>query len=296
MIIVKLWGGLGNQMFQYAAGRRLSLVRDVPIKLDTTWFEKVPKKSTLRHYDLNAFKTVQTRATHSEITQLRGMDITWFPKIVKKFMRANGIFIPKTCIDERHFNFDPRILELSGTAYLNGYWQSEKYFMDVSDTIRSDFGLTCVPSAFSERIADSINNSQSVSIHVRRGDYVSNSAVSSFHGEQRLDYYLASIKHITQNIQSPQFFVFSDDPVWSRENLKFKQPVTYVDHNGPETAYEDLWLMSLCKHHVIANSSFSWWGAWLCRNLEKIIIAPKKWFVDENINTSDLVPETWIRF
>jgi len=296
MIIIKLWGGLGNQMFQYATGRRLSLLHDVPLKLDTTWFEKVPKKSTPRHYELSTFKTIQTRATPSEIRQLRGMDVTEFPKIVKKFMRANGIFIPKTCIDEKHFNFDPQILELSGAAYLNGYWQSEKYFMDVGDTIRSDFDLTREPSTVSKRIAEKITTSQSVSIHVRRGDYVTNSTVSSFHGAQNLDYYFASIKHIDLNIHSPHFFVFSDDPVWCRVNLKLTHPVTYVDHNGPEKAYEDMWLMSLCKHHVIANSSFSWWGAWLCRNPEKIIIAPQKWFVDESINSFDLVPEAWIRF
>jgi hypothetical protein len=224
------------------------------------------------------------------------MDVAEFPKIVKKFMRNNGIFIPETCIDEKHFNFDSRILELSGTAYLNGYWQSEKYFMDAGDAIRSDFDLSCGPSPVSERIAGSIANSQSVSIHVRRGDYVTNSAVGGYHGEQRLDYYLASIKHIAQNVRSPHFFVFSDDPVWCRTNLKLEHPVIYVDHNGPETAYEDMWLMSLCKHHVIANSSFSWWGAWLCRNPEKIVIAPKKWFVDESINTIDLVPDTWIRY
>ena len=136
---------------------------------------------------------------------------------------------------------------------------------------------------------------ESVSVHIRRGDYLSNPAFYRFHGVCAVEYYEAAVGHLAGAVENPCFFLFSDDLDWARRNLRLDYPVTYVDHNGEDKDYEDLRLMSQCKHHIIANSSFSWWAAWLCANPGKIVIAPRKWFNDPNIDTADIIPASWRR-
>lgn len=146
-----------------------------------------------------------------------------------------------------------------------------------------------------EQVAQNILSVNAVSLHVRRGDYVSNLTINQFHGTCSLEYYNQAIAQIAKKVETPHFFVFSDDPEWVKSNLKIDYSITIVDHNNADKNYEDIRLMSLCKHHIIANSSFSWWGAWLCRNPNKIVIAPLKWFNDKSINTTDLIPDGWIK-
>jgi hypothetical protein len=151
-------------------------------------------------------------------------------------------------------------------------------------------------SSPNEEMAHRIGGEESaVSIHVRRGDYVSDAGTNRFHGTCSVDYYHDAVDRISGFAPASHFFVFSDGIDWAKENLRLRQPVTYVDFNDGEKNYEDLRLMSLCKHHIIANSSFSWWGAWLNPNPDKIVIAPKKWFNDPSINTDDLIPNSWLR-
>jgi hypothetical protein len=293
MVITRLKGGIGNQMFQYAAGRRLAFFNNVPLKLDIVSDRNV---ATPRPYNLHVFNILEEWATPDEITRLKGQPartcllarlisrISSQPRHVSSF------------VVERHFQFDPEILNLPGNAYLEGYWQSEKYFKDCEDVIRRELSVKIPMNQPNEEMAHRIAGEASpVSIHVRRGDYVSDAGTNRYHGTCSLDYYRNAVDRVCGSAPGSHFFVFSDDIGWVKENVRLRQPVTYVDFNDDKKNYEDLRLMSLCKHHIIANSSFSWWGAWLNQNPDKIVIAPKKWFNDPSINIADLIPGSWIR-
>lgn len=285
LIIARLSGGLGNQMFQYACARRLAHVTGGVLKLDVTSFGKI-KEANTRQYELGALNIIKDFAAQEEIERLK--------KNAKGFLGFFGMG-DKTYVRERHYWFDPGIPNLRGSVYLEGYWQSEKYFKDIEDVIRKDFTFKTEPDGINGKIADVIRNTESVSIHIRRGDYVTNPKVNSDFGVCPPEYYEVAMEKIAEKVKDPHFFVFSDDIAWAKENLKITHPADFMDHNGPDRACEDMRLMSLCRRHVIANSSFSWWGAWLCRNPEKIVIAPEKWFNKKELDTRDLIPEKWIR-
>lgn len=295
MVIVRLCGGLGNQMFQYAAARRLSLVNDAPLKLDLSWFSNVPRGDTPRQYELHCFNTIQDVASPLEIDALRGVDIGRWPKVVKRFLKTSGLLMKQTSVREKYYHFDPEILGLRGDVYLEGYWQSARYFADTEDAIRHDFTFRTAPDPVNHEIGNAIMGTEAVSLHVRRGDYVTSTPESQQHGSCSLSYYKKAIAEMTARLQHPHFFVFSDDSAWVKEHMDFDAPKTYIDHNGLLKGNEDLRLMSLCRHHIIANSSFSWWGAWLSSHPEKIVIAPHKWFNMDAIETSDLLPVNWLR-
>jgi hypothetical protein len=295
MIIVRLAGGLGNQMFQYAAARRLAYVNDMPLKLDVKWFSNIPGGDTYRQYELQVFNCVQDIASLNEVQALRGVDITRWPKILKRLLKNTGLLMKKSCAREEHFHFDPEILRLNGDVYLDGYWQSEKYFVDIEEIIRTEFTIHSAPDPVNKEAGENIRSCEAVSIHVRRGDYVANRVIGQHYAVSSLEYYKAAIAELTARVRNPRFFVFSDEPDWVKSNLMVDAPMTYLDHNGTEKAYEDLRLMSLCKHHIITNSSFSWWGAWLSGNPGKVVIAPQKWFNREDVKIDDLIPEGWLR-
>ncbi|HJV64635.1 MAG TPA: alpha-1,2-fucosyltransferase [Geomonas sp.] len=295
MVIVRLSGGLGNQMFQYAAARRLALVNQAPLKLDLGWFRNIPRGDTHRVYELHVFNSIQEVASAREVRALQGINISGWPKIAKRFLKKTGLLIKTSAVREKFYHFDPEILGLTGDLHLDGYWQSPLYFDDVAEVIRSDFSLKPAPDEANAAMAARIAGVEAVSIHVRRGDYVSNQAIGQYHGSTTLDYYRAAIGEMERRVKSPCFFVFSDDPAWVKDNLRITSPTVYVGHNGPDKGYEDLRLMTLCRHHVIANSSFSWWGAWLAGHAGQLVIAPKKWFNNEAVNTADLIPKGWLR-
>jgi hypothetical protein len=267
LIITKLIGGLGNQMFQYAIGRRLALAHNTMLKLDITGF----RDYKLWSYYLNHFNIIENIATENEINDLKN----------RRYIR------------QRFFHFDSSLLKLDSDAYLEGYWQSEKYFQDIEDIIREEFVLKHSPSNENRRLIHLIEESNAVAVHIRRGDYLSNAAAYQFHGICPLTYYYKAVAELTKEISKPHFFIFSDDLFWTQENFKINFPITFATINGPHQGYEDLRLMSLCKYHVIANSSFSWWGAWLSQYPGKIVYTPKEWFNDKDINTDDLIPKTW---
>jgi hypothetical protein len=290
MIIVKLMGGLGNQMFQYAAGRRLALNHNTILKLDLSFLlNRTPRENfTYRSYELGIFNIQAELASPSEINRFvpTGKNMLNY---LKRKLKLNKL------VKESHFHFDEGGLSSPDNSYLDGYWQSEKYFKEIEDIIRSDFTLKAKATNLNQELAKEIGSYNSVSLHIRRGDYVSNPETNNFHGSCSLGYYEKAIKKIADCIVEPHLFIFSDDPDWAKDNLIFEYPIKFVAHNGSEKSYEDLRLMSLCKHNIIANSSFSWWGAWLNRNPEKIVIAPEKWFNDSSINTDDLIPDSWLR-
>jgi hypothetical protein len=286
MIIVELTGGLGNQMFQYAAGRRLALHHKTILKLKFIYYPE----DTKRWYSLGCFNIKENFATDKEINKIRKIPET---KIEKLIYLLNP-FSKDRLIKEKDFHFDENILNTPDDVLLDGYWQSEKYFKDIEDIIRQEFSLKNQSGHIYKEFLKSIANTNSVSVHFRRKDYVEDKKTREYHGICSLEYYYTAIKKIGETIKNPHFFIFSDDIEWPRNNLKLNYPLTFVSDNNL-TDCQELILMSKCKNHIIANSSFSWWGAWLSDNPKKIVIAPKKWFNDPSINTKDLIPEIWIR-
>lgn len=289
MIIVKLIGGLGNQMFQYAAGRSLAHKYRTELRLDIRNF----KNYTFRNYDLNNFDIIENFATSSDLSRiLFPSDITAV-KVFKHVIRSVSRVQLIEYIKEKEYSFQQNFLKLPDDIYLDGYWQSEKYFLDIENIIRKEFSTVNPLTSTSQDLAERIRNCEAVSLHVRRGDYVSDPKTNSVHGVCGIEYYCNAIDMISKNVESPYFFVFSDDPDWACHNIKPNAPTVYVRHEDNSKDYEDICLMSMCKHNIIANSSFSWWGAWLNENPEKIVIAPKKWFNSKDMDTCDLLPDKW---
>ena len=297
-IIVTLRGGLGNQMFQYALGRRLSFYYRVPFKLDKfhlrTNFFNFLGVTTLRKYALGNFNIHAKIARYQDLPFLSKVPSTRFTVWLNEL---NKILNPQSrqVIREMPYSYSQNIkniLRAGNNVCLDGFWNNEGYFKEIESVIRRDFSLKVKMSIRAMKLAKRISRTNSVSIHVRRKDYVTNLNTRRFHRICGLDYYYASIRRIAKQISSPYFFIFSDDIDWVRENLQIKYPVTLVDHFGSDA--EELILMSLCKHNIIANSSFSWWGAWLNRNRQKIVLAPKRWFRKKRAE-SGIVPQTWIK-
>lgn len=288
MIITRLNGGLGNQMFQYAAGRALAVRHGTTLKLDISNFGGNPE----RNYRLAAFDIKASIADKGEIEALRR------DNVVQRLFRRMPLLattIRISHVRERFFQYDSGFSTLPDNVYLDGYWQSERYFHDIEDIIRADFTFVAEPDPVNREIAGRIANTDSVAVHVRRGDYVSNAVARDYHGVLALEYYNRAVSWICGQVAEPHFYVFSDDPAWARDNLRVDHPVEYIDHNPPNRDYEDLRLMALCRNQVVANSSFSWWGAWLNHNPKKKIVAPARWFNQPDIDTSDLCPREWYR-
>lgn len=291
MIITKLIGGLGNQMFQYAAGRRLAHALGVELKLDISWFAA----QDLRTYSLGAFNIQENLAILEEITALTVPKRGIIERALNRILHRPPKPAPTYIREKKKFHFDPDILNLPDGVYLHGSWQNEKYFADISGIIRREFIVKIPQAGKDKELAELMASCESVSLHIRRGDYVSNAHTNQIHGICDLDYYLRSVEHLTQILNNPHFFIFSDEPERARENLKLPYPITLVDHNDADKNYEDLRLMSQCKHNIIANSTFSWWGAWLNHNSEKTVLAPKGWLKGDDYNPRDLIPDKWIK-
>jgi len=193
------------------------------------------------------------------------------------------------------FKFANNLLSQPDNTYIDGFWQNENYFKPSSEAIRSDFLFRPFSLEHNNKLANDIDQCESLSIHVRRSDYVSNAQVLNYHGVCNVDYYKSSVNFLIKDRPNIKLFAFSDDPEWVRTNLHFDYPFTIVSHNTAKSSVEDMHLMSLCKHNIIANSSFSWWSAWLNKNPHKVIIAPKIWFQDKLANTSEIIPKEWIK-
>ena len=291
MIISNIIGGLGNQMFQYAAAKALSLRLDAPLKFDNRDFAGYKLH---QGFELNGLFNCNVEvATNNDLN----MVLSWQKnRVVKRLLKRAEFtsFRRKSYVVEPQFNYWSGIRQLKDNIYLDGYWQSEQYFIDFADTIHADFTFRPILSAQNAEIAKHIAQVNAVSLHVRRGDYAVNPKTTATHGLCSLDYYRAAIDYVSGHVVQPHFFIFSDDIAWVKANLNIDSSAFFVDHNANQESYNDMRLMSLCKHHIIANSSFSWWGAWLNQNAEKIVIAPKQWF-SKSTDSTDLIPAGWIR-
>ena len=283
-IIVEMIGGLGNQMFQYAFGRAVAESLDRPLWLDTSGFAEYP----LRRFNLPEFVAPHELAPPSMARRLR-LQRSRLGRLLPQALRIQEVR------ERTHAYHQLESLLPSRVVHLSGYWQTERYFVHRRSQLLAEFTPKLAPTGLNAELMSQIRGSEAISLHVRRGDYVSNPATAAYHGVCGTDYYEAASREIMKGMASPQFFIFSDDIEWVRSNLKIDAPCVYIGHNG-DRPWEDLRLMSVCRRFVIANSSFSWWGAWLSDSPAKRVIAPKRWFVTDEKDARDQIPESWERF
>ena len=282
-------------MFQYAAGRYLSEKHQTSLKLDLSFLlDRSPRKDFVyRDYDLSLLNVQENFAQPDEIVNFgKYRRVGWALHMVRHKLNSS---LP-AYVHEDSFHFDPNFFQIPAHAYIEGFWQSEKYFKDIEPIIRKEFTFR---DDFDERgheMAKKIKEVKSVCINVRRGDFVSIPQANLYHGVCNVDYFIRAVQLVAGKIPNPHFFIFSDDVEWCRDNFRFEYPSTFVTQEYAGKKYgQKLQLMTLCRHFIIPNSSFGWWGAWLNNNPDKIVIAPKKWLNDVSIDTKDLIPEGWIR-
>jgi hypothetical protein len=293
VIVTRLMGGLGNQMFQYAAGRALALRTGAMLKLDISYYDTHRD----RRYALGCFRIEAARARERDLVPFGLAGRRWPGRLegIERRLRARLASKRFPIRRERGFRFDPAVVRLQGFVYLEGYWQSEKYFQDQAAVLQREFEPVEPFDPANVRLAADIDAVNAVSVHVRRGDFAGVGATNRYHGMCSVDYYRAAVAYVAAKTPAPQFFVFSDEPEWVRAHLELGVPASVIDINSPDQGYRDMQLMARCRHHITANSSFSWWGAWLGRAPEKIVVCPKRWFNIAAVDTSDLLPDSWIR-
>lgn len=324
MIIVQLQGGLGNQMFQYALGKNLSIKNNDKLRLDLI---RYPKKSYLQSIihaqssslgrPANSPPSIEVKVK-SNLSKLkrkylslvnenqygtdtkRSYSLGHFNITGKKLSHWDIIHYKlnkhlfKYEVDNDAFGFDEKFLNLKGNLYLEGYWQNINYFKEIEGVLRNEFTVITPPSEYNKDLLEKVNFSNSVSLHVRRGDYVAEDEINAKHGTASNNYYLSAIKLMKEKVENPTFFIFSDDPEWAKNNIKTECPTFVSTNSGDKDYYEDLRLMYSCKHNIIANSSYSWWGAFLNTNKNKIVTCPENWMTNIKSKDIDLIPPEWV--
>lgn len=282
MVIVRQWGGLGNQMFIDAFVSSL-INKGKTVKIDISYYDYFDGT-----YDLKRIFGIEHEiASKSECHNWAIYELDFFHRIIRKYVPK--VIKKQTQIMENNRNYGYNYDDFFSidNCYIEGYFQSEKYFMEIKHKIIKAFSFPSIDDN-NKNILMKIRNSNSVSIHIRRGDYLKQRSVFK---TCDVSYYQKAISYIKSNSISPYFFVFSNDIEWCKKNIEEKN-ICYVDNNNGINSFRDMQLMSECKHNIIANSTFSWWGAWLNKNKDKIVCAPSSWFVGMHDNP---VPEDWIR-
>jgi len=279
-IRIKLSGGLGNQMFQFATGYSVARKNDVKLSLDLRRFT--------RRQDHNGFELQKVFDIHSKVNFL---DSSLFFYLIDIKELLHKIDITYSKFNEPHFHYTNKISNISKHSKLNGYWQSELYFKDYTEEIKKIFTFSTHLDEKNLSIANEIKQNNSISIHIRRGDYLLKN--NSNHNTDLKKYYQRAIQNTSKFYSSPKYFIFTDDPLWVSKNFTLDYSSKIIDINHGERSFLDMYLMSLCKSNIIANSSFSWWGAWLNDNKNKAVYAPKNWFNNKKICTEDLIPKSW---
>lgn len=287
MIITRLTGGLGNQLFQYAAGRRLALRHGVPLKLDLGDYVGNP----LRSYRLGHWAVAAEPATAAEIAALRGGD--GLLGMLARWRESRRPAPLQRRYQEAGLAFDARVLQLGPEVYLQGYWQNEGYFADSAPLLRQELQVITAPSPAAAALAEAIAGCAAVSVHVRRGDYL-HAGNERVHGVLGLDYYRRAMDLVAGRVAGAQFFLFSDDPAWAGAAIGFGHPARLASGTGTPD-YEDMRLMRGCRHHIIANSSFSWWAAWLGEQADSMVVAPERWFAAAERDGRGIAPGRWAR-
>ena len=291
-IIAQLQGGLGNQLFQYATGRALAFQKQATLLLDHSWYTQTYDDVTPRELLLSELNT-------------KGSLISFQPKIQrpKRIQRIAQKFWPINpfiFVEQAPYRFDPRLNKSPAfkqqNLYLMGYWQSYKYFESIKAILQSEISPKKVLDTHYQSYLHNIQSTTSAMVHVRRGDYVNLASAAKVHGFIGLDYYLKGMKLLLEKNLDTHFFVFSDDIDWAKENLPYPERTTFVQSiNSSDAVIQELELMTHCQHHLIANSSLSWWAAWLSKNPNGAILCPKKWMNDSSLDLNDLLPPRWQR-
>jgi hypothetical protein len=301
MIIVQLQGGIGNQMFQYAAGRALAIRNNTHLKIDLSFLKNgvLEENVDYRNYGLNNFCIIEDIINEEDLNRFvrkskffSKLKISWFNK-----KTGYRLPVPKIFWQKGH-GYDSEFFSLPTNSYLIGYWQNVKFFAGREEIIKHDFMFRNLPDESNALLLNRIKNCESVAIHIRRGDFKNLPVLGTIDAR----YYINAINYLVEKSVNPALFFFSDEMEWVKENfnsIKSECAKYYVEiNNSKGREADDLRLMSNCKHNIIGNSTFGWWGAWLNNNPAKIIIAPEKLFADPDIDNQlqGMIPENWVRF
>lgn len=283
MIITEINGGLGNQLFQYAAGLAVATRHQTELKICIQFKEG----DTTRKIGLSHFNIELKNATAKDINNL-------YPSsILERIIQRLSPTPIKKYFKEKDFAYHVNFEKLGPNVYLKGYWQSELYFSSIKEKIRTAFTLAPIEYEGAEKLIEEINNSESVAIHVRKGDYLI-PPYANYYANLDNNYYNTAIDLLRKRNANLKLFVFTDDINWVKSNLQLDQPFTIASGNFTQSMYEDFKAMQSCKYHIIANSSFSWWTAWLSERTDKLVIAPRNWFNHGPKDTQDLLPKSWL--
>jgi len=283
--IVKIYGGLAGQMTQYAFARYLELMKKEPVKLDISFFGQQTLNNSFRKFELLNWNTQCCIASEKDydnvFSEVKITDKIKF-RLLKKEVVNTSYFYEKT-----PFCFDSDVLKANYKIY-DGYWVNNEYMAQVKQLLKKEFTPRYPISVQNNEILDKIKATNAVAIHFRRGDYV-----NSIHDVIKPDYYKEALAHISQQVDKPYYFVFSDDMEYVKQHYDFSDRVVYVDHNKGEESYWDIFLMSKCRHNIIANSGFSYWGAWLNENDGQLVVAPSSWMRTNNQIVKNLLLPGW---
>jgi hypothetical protein len=293
MIVTRLEGGLGNQLFQYAVGKAVSLRTAEALAFDIREFDVVRETDTRRKPELHSFGLKMRIASRVECNLASGYNLVKAVLPERVIRRVWGRAANWVC--EKGPESIEIVRRIGGSSYLSGYWQSEEYFSEFRNEIRNEIYSGGKNLVWQKEIANKIASSASVSLHIRRGDYVANPLTNAFHGTCSAEYYDRAVALISERVKEPCFYVFSDDIEWCRTNLHPGPHLAYVGPDASVSPAGEMMLMSMCRHNIIANSSFSWWGAWLNQHESKIVVAPRKWFNVEDPFDMQRIPSSWIR-
>lgn len=274
-------GGLGNQMLQYAIGRSLSIKKKIePLWIDLSWYKNTKNDPFFRQFELDKLNTIFKTLDHN--------NVIWRLRFTHHFKQVNP-FKYKDVIEKEYGAFDPLILDSGNNVLLHGFFPSYKYFAGIRETLQMELVPKQTMNCTNLAALTKIKSANSVSMHFRRGDY----AYTGVHGILDTCYYERALKHLSTQIENIELFIFSDEPEWVEQNMHFEFPYHIMDFNKGDSSYLDLELMKNCKHNIIANSTFSWWAAWLNPNPEKIVVAPQNW-LNVDINRMQNIPEEWV--
>jgi hypothetical protein len=302
MIITWLTGGLGNQMFQYAAGLALAQHRRTVLKLDVSWYREDPAYEAHNRYALSCFNITEQFATTEEIDRVRGVPLTrterWsvgFARALRFYRYAQRHAGPTNWHKPATLRFYPEFFAQPDPTYLNGMFQSEKFFAPVASLLRLHFSLRYPPLPAVEEMAARIRSGPSAAIHFRRGDYLRNAAFNQKIGVVGPAYYEQAVRLLRERSPEATLYIFSDDIETVAREFTPPGPHVFVRAVASWHPWDKLRLMSLCDHIAIANSTFSWWAAWLNPSPTKRVIAPDPWLAGNPAESADVVPESWIR-
>jgi hypothetical protein len=300
MIVSRLIGGLGNQMFQYALAKKLAIKNntevyfDLHLLLDHT---STKKKQVNRNFDLDIFNFSKRFISKDESNKFNGLKTN--SVTLKILIKLKKIIFPLKIIIEKNRGFDKQILNTKNNYCIVGSFQSPRYFDDIRNDILRDF---IIKEEFIEKSNQSekiIKNKITVSVHFRRGDYLTNNYYKDIFGELPMSYYKEAYKIFNTKFPNASYFIFSDDIKWVKNNISIFKNATFIENSSSKKGMAtDLFQMTICDHHIISNSTFAWWGAWLNNKDNKFVVAPKMWvskkyFGDKSIHPTDIIPENW---